>query len=234
MGEFIMDTKNIKAIIFDSGRTLNVPTTGHWFITPNFYNIIGNSRFNYSYKQLDDAMDKACNHINKILLVENEEHEFLMFKEFYEIVLNEINYPNVNNEIIELLARDNVYNDEKFLFFDDVESSLIKLKEKYLLGVVSDTWPSLERVFINKKLKQYFSTFIMSSIHGSCKAEKILFKIAIEELDIKPQEAIFVDDSESNLDAGKEFGMTPILIDRYDRENLQSKYPIIRSLNELL
>ncbi|MCB2341524.1 HAD-IA family hydrolase [Clostridium estertheticum] len=229
-----MNTKGIKAIIFDSGRTLNVPTTGHWFITPNFYNIIGNSQFNYSYKQLDDAMEKASVHINKILLVENEEQEFFMFKEFYKIVLDEINYPKVNNEIIELLARDNVYNDEKFLFFDDVESSLKKLKEKYLLGVVSDTWPSLERVFINKKLRQYFSTFIMSSIHGSCKAEKILFKIAIEELDIKPQEALFVDDSEQNLDAGKEFGMTPILIDRYDRKNLQSKYPIIRSLNELL
>ncbi|MBX4269595.1 HAD-IA family hydrolase [Clostridium estertheticum] len=229
-----MNTKGIKAIIFDSGRTLNVPTTGHWFITPNFYNIIGNSQFNYSYKQLDDAMGKASVHINKILLVENEEQEFFMFKEFYKIVLDEINYPKVNNEIIELLARDNVYNDEKFLFFDDVESSLKKLKEKYLLGVVSDTWPSLERVFINKKLRQYFSTFIMSSIHGSCKAEKILFKIAIEELDIKPQEALFVDDSEQNLDAGKEFGMTPILIDRYDRKNLQSKYPIIRSLNELL
>ncbi|MBU3176771.1 HAD-IA family hydrolase [Clostridium estertheticum] len=179
-------------------------------------------------------MEKASVHINKILLVENEEQEFFMFKEFYKIVLDEINYPKVNNEIIELLARDNVYNDEKFLFFDDVESSLKKLKEKYLLGVVSDTWPSLERVFINKKLRQYFSTFIMSSIHGSCKAEKILFKIAIEELDIKPQEALFVDDSEQNLDAGKEFGMTPILIDRYDRKNLQSKYPIIRSLNELL
>ncbi|MCB2354230.1 HAD-IA family hydrolase [Clostridium estertheticum] len=229
-----MNTKGVKAIIFDSGRTLNVPTTGHWFITPNFYNIIGNSQFNYSYKQLDDAMEKASVHINKILLVENEEQEFFMFKEFYKIVLDEINYPKVNNEIIELLARDNVYNDEKFLFFDDVESSLKKLKEKCLLGVVSDTWPSLERVFINKKLRQYFSTFIMSSIHGSCKAEKILFKIAIEELDIKPQEALFVDDSEQNLDAGKEFGMTPILIDRYDRKNLQSKYPIIRSLNELL
>ncbi|MCB2306633.1 HAD-IA family hydrolase [Clostridium estertheticum] len=228
-----MNTKGIKAIIFDSGRTLNVPTTGHWFITPDFYNIIGNSQFNYSYKQLDDAMGKASVHINKILLVENEEQEFFMFKEFYKIVLDEINYPKVNNEIIELLARDNVYNDEKFLFFDDVESSLKKLKEKYLLGAVSDTWPSLERVFINKKLRQYFSTFIMSSIHGSCKAEKILFKIAIEELDIKPQEALFVDDSEQNLDAGKEFGMTPILIDRYDRKNLQSKYPIIRSLNEL-
>ncbi|WP_029452916.1 HAD family hydrolase [Clostridium algidicarnis] len=228
-----MDMNGIKAILFDSGRTLNVPRTGHWFITPNFCQIIGNAQISYTDKQLNEAMEKVCEHINKTLLVESEEHEFFMFKEFYEIVLKEINYPHINNEIIELLAKDNVYNDEKFLFFDDVEYSLRSLKKKYLLGVVSDTWPSLERVFINKKLKQYFSTFIMSSIYGSYKAEKTLFKIAIEELGIKPQEAIFVDDSESNLDAAKEFGMAPILIDRYDIRDLKSKYPIIRSLNEL-
>ena len=179
-------------------------------------------------------MEKGCEHINKILLVESEEDEFSMFKEFYEIVLKEINYPNISSEVIELLAKDNVYNDEKFLFFEDVESSLIGLRKKYLLGVVSDTWPSLERVFINKKLKQYLSTFVMSSIYGSYKAEKILFKIATEELGIKPQEAIFIDDSESNLDAAKEFGMIPILIDRYDNRDFKSKYPTIRSLNELL
>ncbi|MBU3195238.1 HAD family hydrolase [Clostridium algidicarnis] len=228
-----MDMNGIKAILFDSGRTLNVPRTGHWFITPNFFQIIGNTQISYTDEKLNKAMEKACEHINKTLLVESEEHEFFMFKEFYEIVLKEINYPHINNEIIELLAKDNVYNDEKFLFFDDVECSLIRLKKKYLLGVVSDTWPSLERVFINKKLKQYFSTFIMSSIYGSYKAEKTLFKIAIEELGIKPQEAIFVDDSESNLDAAKEFAMAPILIDRYNIRDLKSKYPIIRSLNEL-
>ena len=229
-----MEMNGIKAILFDSGRTLNIPSTGHWFITPNFKYIVTNLKFIYTEKQLDNAMTKACEHINKILLVESEEHEFSMFKEFYEIVLREIKYPSINNDIIELLARDNVYNDEKFLFFDDVEPSLMKLKGKYLLGVVSDTWPSLERVFINKNLKQYFSTSIMSSVYGSYKAEKTLFKIAIEELNIKPQEAIFVDDSESNLVAAEEFGMIPILIDRYDTQDLNSKYPIIRSLDELL
>jgi len=234
MGGITMEMNGIKAILFDSGRTLNIPSTGQWFITPNFKYIVTNLKFIYTEKQLDNAMTKACEHINKILLVESEEHEFSMFKEFYEIVLREIKYPSINNDIIELLARDNVYNDEKFLFFDDVEPSLMKLKGKYLLGVVSDTWPSLERVFINKNLKQYFSTFIMSSVYGSYKAEKTLFKIAIEELNIKPQEAIFVDDSESNLVAAEEFGMIPILIDRYDTQDLNSKYPIIRSLDELL
>ncbi|MFL0248184.1 HAD family hydrolase [Candidatus Clostridium stratigraminis] len=224
----------IKAILFDSGRTLNIPCTGHWFITPNFLNIISKQKFIYTEEQLEDAMSKAYEHINKIPFVKTEEDEFSMFKEFYEIVLKEIQYPNINDEIIELLAYDNVYNDDKFLFFDDVEPSLKKLKEKYLLGVVSDTWPSLERVFINKDLKQYFSTFIMSSIFGSNKAEKLLFKLAIEELNIKPEEAIFVDDSESNLIAAKEFGMVAILIDRYETLGLKSEFPIIRSLNELI
>ena len=229
-----MDMNRVKAILFDSGRTLNVPKTGHWFITPNYMSIIENSQCSYTNEQINKAMEKAYEYINKILLVESEEDEFSMFKEFYKIVLKEISYPNINDEVIELLAKDNVYNDEKFLFFDDVEPSLIRLKEKYLLGVVSDTWPSLERVFINKNLRQYFSTFIMSSVYGSYKAEKILFKIAIEELGVKPQEAIFVDDSESNLVAAEEFGMIPILIDRYDSQDLKSRYPIIKSLDELL
>lgn len=225
---------NVKAILFDSGRTLNVPRTGHWFITPNFIKIIERSDFTCTEENVEKAINKACEHISKILLVKTEEEEFLMFKDFYKIVLKEINYPNINDEIIESLAKDNVFNDDKFLFFKDIEESLKTLKNKYLLGVVSDTWPSLERVFINKGLRKYFSTFIMSSIYGSNKAQKILFKIAIEELGIKAQEAIFVDDSESNLDAAKEFGMIPILIDVYNSDDLNSKYPIIHSISELI
>lgn len=228
-----MNMNNIKAILFDSGRTLNVPRTGHWFITPNFFNIINDTSFQYTEDQLSEAMNKACDHINKMLLVKTEEDEFAMFKEFYEIVLKEIKYASINEEIINSLASDNVYNDDKFYFFDDVEPGLQRLKDKYILGVVSDTWPSLERVFINKSLRKYFSTFVMSSIYGSYKAEKVLFKIAIEEIGVKPEEVIFIDDSESNLIAAEDFGMIPILIDRYDRNDIESKYPIIKSLNDL-
>ncbi|HEY5588822.1 MAG TPA: HAD-IA family hydrolase [Candidatus Paceibacterota bacterium] len=226
--------KNVKAILFDSGRTLNVPRTGHWFITPRFYEIIDKGILTNNPVVLNNAMDKASDYINKILTVSTEEEEFLMFKEFYKIVLNELEYPFIDDNILNALAEDNVYNDDKFLFFDDVEPLLKELEKKYMLGVVSDTWPSLERVFINKGLKKYFSTFIMSSIYGTCKAEKTLFKIALDELNLEPNETLFVDDSESNLDAAKEFGLTPILIDRYDRKDIKSKYPIIRSLEELL
>ena len=229
----MIDTKNIKAILFDSGRTLNIPRTGHWFITPKFYEIIDASKLEYKQGLLDSAMEKACNYINKIRFVKKEEEELQMFKEFYRIVLQETKYPNIDEITLNALAEDNVFNDDKFLFFDDVEVSIKKLSKDYILGVVSDTWPSLERVFINKGLKKYFSTFIMSSIFGSYKSEKVLFKIALEELNIQPYEAIFIDDSETNLIAAEEFGMVPILIDRYEIEDLKSKYPIIKSLEDL-
>lgn len=226
-------TKNIKAILFDSGRTLNIPRTGHWFITPNFYRIIDTSKVESKQDSFDSAMEKACNYINKIKFVKTEEEEFQMFKEFYRIVLEEAKYANIDEFTLNALAEDNVFNDDKFLFFDDVEISIKKLSEEYILGVVSDTWPSLERVFINKGLKEYFSTFIMSSIYGSNKSEKILFEKALEELKIEPYEAIFIDDNETNLIAADEFGMVPILIDRYERKDLKSKYPIIKSLEDL-
>ena len=229
----MLETKNIKAILFDSGRTLNVPKTGNWFITPKFYEIIKNPKFEVNEEILYNAMEKACEYANKILIVKTEEEEFLMFKEFYSILLKESKYPDISSDILDKLAKDNVYNDDKFEFFDDVESSLKTLKGKFVLGVVSDTWPSLERVFINKGLRKYFSTFIMSSIYGSYKAEKLLFKVALEELNLQPNEAIFIDDSESNLIAAEEFGMLPILIDRCGIKELKSKYTIIRSLEEL-
>ncbi|MBW9154497.1 HAD family hydrolase [Clostridium estertheticum] len=229
----MMDKTLIKAILFDSGRTLNVPRTGQWHITPNFYEIIDKDKITSNPMVLRNAMGKASDYINKILKVSTQEEEFLMFKEFYRIALNEIQYPVIDDNVLTALAKDNVYNDEKFLFFDDVEPSLKVLVKKYKVGVVSDTWPSLERVFVNRGLRKYFSTFIMSSIYGSSKAEKILLKIAIDELNVKANETLFIDDSESNLKAVEEFGMIPILIDRYDRKELQSKYPIIRSLEEL-
>lgn len=131
------------------------------------------------------------------------------------------------------MAKDNIYNDDKFLFFHDVEPSLNLLNEKYKLGVVSDTWPSLKRVFINKGLMKYFSVFIISSIYGSYKTEKLLFKIALEKINLKPSEVIFVDDSEVNLIAAEEFGLMTVLIDRYEKNGLKSRFPVIRSLGEL-
>lgn len=227
------DFKNIKAILFDSGHTLNKPKTGHWFFTPNFFNIINKKSFNPSKLRLAYAMHKANKYMNDNMLIKTEIEEFLAFKEFYSILLKKCNYKSFDDNVITALANDNVYNDDKFEFFSDVAPSLKKLKVKYELGIVSDTWPSLDRVFVNAGLKDYFSTFVMSSVYGKYKSEGTLFRIALEELNIKPHEAIFIDDSESNLKVAESLGLLPIKINRYNSEK-SKKYYEISSLEDLI
>lgn len=82
-----MNINCARGILFDSRRTLNVPRTGHWFITPNFKSIIENAQFVYTCEQLSKATEKTYEFINDIKLIESEEHKFLMFKDFYEIDL---------------------------------------------------------------------------------------------------------------------------------------------------
>jgi putative hydrolase of the HAD superfamily len=218
------DFKKIKAILFDSGYTLNYPRTGNWFITPKFYEYV--SRNSIDATLLMKAIRSSNIFLNNNHNIKTENEELQQFKEFYSIVLNECHYPRSTDAVIEGLAQDCVYNDNKYIFFDDVEQSLIHLKNKFELGVVSDTWPSLERVFKNKGLRDYFSTFVMSSVFGITKASEKLFKIALEELNHSPEEAIFVDDSHKNLIVASKLGMVPFQILRYSskKANLYKLY----------
>mgnify|MGYP003558523255 CR=1 FL=1 len=50
--------KDIKAILFDSGRVLNGPVTGHWFITPNFWEHVDKATFDAFSSQNYSVTDK--------------------------------------------------------------------------------------------------------------------------------------------------------------------------------
>ena len=72
----MMDKILIKAILFDSGRTLNVLSTGPWHITPNFYEMIDRDKITSNPMVLRNAMNKASDYINKILIISTQEEEF--------------------------------------------------------------------------------------------------------------------------------------------------------------
>lgn len=228
-----MDYSKIKAILFDSGHTLNHPRTGNWFLPPRFQELVDSTLIRPDSDIFREAMRPAFDYLMNHHLIRTESEEYEQFRKFYTLLLEECPYPPVTDELINALAWDNVYNDEKFVFFDDVHEVVKKLAPHYQLGIVSDTWPSLERVFVNQGLRPYFSTFVMSSVYGVCKTEPTLFQIALEELAIEPQEALFIDDYENNLQVASVLGIQPLLIDRKSIMT-STGYPRITSLFELL
>jgi putative hydrolase of the HAD superfamily len=209
----MIETKNIKAILFDSGRVLTYPRTGHWFMPPNFFKYVDKNKFSaLDVKLVDEAFHKAAKYLDSFSFILTEEEELEKFVEFYSILSNELAGLGLSREQVIEIAKDTVLNDEKFVFYEDVFEYIPELAKHYKLGVISDTWPSLDRVFKNTGVRQYFSTFIMSSILGVLKPHELMYTTALKELGVKPEEALFIDDNIVNVEAARKLGMQGLVI----------------------
>ena len=220
---------NIRNIIFDNGGVLVEPRTGHWYMTTNFWKIIALDK-----ETNEDIIKEAMKKYQYMLTQEpkTELEEYNMFSNFYYKVLEEINYNNLNKEIANQLASDCVYNDNKCIFYDDVDEELKNLSKKYNLYMISDAWASSYRVLDNRNISKYFKNIMISSIESKTKLEG-LFEIFLEKnKSVIPQESIFIDDRSDILDKAKECGFNVLLMDRA-RKCIDSKYNKIYELNDI-
>ena len=126
-----------KYLILDFGLVLGKPKTGNWFITPNFYEIIGKNKIDL--KRLNVLFNKYNENISKKIITKEEEYK--AFKEFYLNILNELKIVKNEEETAEKLAEDFVYNEDKYIMYDDVYEFLEKQSQKYILILLSDNWP---------------------------------------------------------------------------------------------
>ena len=167
-----MDNTSIKAVIFDSGRVLNQPVTGHWFITPNFYSFVEKEKLNLIHaNRKRNAFKKEGKYIAAQNRIDTEREEYIHFLEYYKLFFYELPELNMDDKQIELVTKDLVFNYEKYKFFGDVYYVIPRLSESYKLAVVSDAWPSLESVFNKAGLRDYFKSFIISSKLGVTKPD---------------------------------------------------------------
>lgn len=231
--------KVLKAILIDSGRVLNYPVTGHWFITPDFFNYIDYKTYKrISKSKKAKAFSKAGEYISKQKLVVSEEEEYKYFVTYYKIFFDELPGLNAEEKTINLIAKDMVYNYSKYKFYDDVPEIILLLSKKYKLAVVSDAWPSLENVFVKAGMRDYFKSFIISSQKGVTKPDELMYKSALDELGVLPSEALFIDDSVRNCEGAKKSGIDTIVINRDPRIYFYNRlfnrnYKIIRSFYDI-
>lgn len=219
----------IKNIIFDIGGVLADPKSGHWFITPNFWNII--DEYSINEEELKNSLKKyQYLHTQE---PKTEKEEYNMFTDYYYQVLEDINYEGNNKELAKRIADDCVYNDEKFIFYEDVKESLKDLAKKYNLFIISDGWPSSIRVLNNVGINDLFKDILISSLFSTSKAEN-LFNVFLERnKDIKPEESIYIDDRRHILNKAHEFNFNLLLMDRKN-EKPETEYQIINNINDIL
>lgn len=236
-----MFNKNIKAFLFDSGKVLNRPASGHWFIPPQFFEYIDEDVFrNLDGSIIAAAFAMANSYIMKQKQIMSKGEEYLYFVNFYSIFAENVQELEITQNEIELLAKDLVYNDEKYIFYNDAISVIPKLRKKYKLGIVSDAWPSLLDVYKKANMDIYFDSFVISSMIGVTKPNEKMYLTALEKLGILPSEAIFIDDNLDNCKGAMELGIRSILLCRdkkkyhlHENIKIDDNLDVINTLAEL-
>ena len=216
-----------KYIILDFGKVLAGPTTGEWFITPKFKELVDMSLIDKD--TLKKAFDKYDDIISRRMNTEEEEYD--NFYELYSSVLQEV-YPKYTDDIAHSIAYNFTYKEDKYTFYPNIKEELDNLKKKYKLLLLTDNWPCIERILKDNKLYKYFDKIYISSQYGSIKAEGIFFDYLINDYDIKKGDALFIDDSIENLDVGIEKGLDVLRMDREDNIKCD-KYKKIIDLNSI-
>lgn len=225
----------INSILFDSGRVLNMSSTGHWFMTPKFFEYVNKEKFlSIEKEKINNAFSNAQKYLFNEKLIKDRKEELKHFINFYKLFSE--NLPELEIKNIEELAKDIVYNTSKYVFYDDVKEVISRLKNKYKMAVVSDAWPSLENVFIDADMKKYFETIVISTQIGTLKPDPKMYETAIEKLNVNNSEAIFIDDNINNCLGAERLGIKSILMSRENYDEDKEKYKemlVVKDLYEL-
>ena len=191
----------IKYVILDFGGVVAGPVIkGNWDITPKFLELIDISKIDKD--KFKEVRKKYSDILSEKITTLEEEAD--MFYRFYSGILKDLeidNYDVISKEI----AFDRTYNLDKYKLFDNIHEELEALSKKYKLILLTDNWPCLFPYLEKHQLNGYFDKIYCSSFYGVEKKDKLFFDYPISDYSIKPGEAMFVDDNESNLVAAKDF-----------------------------
>lgn len=101
---------------------------------------------------------------------------------------------------------------EKIKINDELLSYIDRLKKNYKIGLLTNynhLW--MNELFSIYKLEKYFDSKVISSLHNVIKPEKEIYQLSLDLLKIKPDEALFFDDRQRNIDGGESVGIKSFL-----------------------
>lgn len=142
-----------------------------------------------------------------------------------------------NREFIEIIARELKIPEEivwkeifkRIVINQDLLILISKLKKNYKICLLTNYTHEWMSELINiYKLDKYFDIKVISSLEKLAKPDKKIYQIALDRLESKFAEAIFIDDRQYNVDGGENAGIKSLLFTtneklKKDFENLGIK-----------
>jgi epoxide hydrolase-like predicted phosphatase len=111
--------------------------------------------------------------------------------------------------------------DEKLLTF------IRQLKTSYKIGMITNAWPDTRHSLEEKwKIADAFDHIVISAEVGLIKPNPEIYTLSLQGLNVKPNEAIFIDDFKANIEGARAVGIHAI--------HFQDSAKVILELKEIL
>lgn len=224
----------IKGIFFDIGYVLCQMNTGDWRATNKFYKYVPEDYMRQlPAETIRLAYEKSEDVLNSYPYVRTLEEEYQMHKEAYEQMIRVLPDVDVSESQICEIARDRTYNMDNYLIYEDVKEVLSALREKYKIGIISDTWPSADDVLKRAGVFSDIDSFTYSCYLGVTKPDGKMYEHALKGIALAGKETVFIDDSVRNLEGAEAYGIYPVL-KRMNGEKGTSGFEEVESLREFM
>lgn len=218
----------LKAVLFDLGLTLTHTTS-----FPEIYRrILAKFNVHVSINEIIKAQNVTASEFD--ISTYNKDQRKGFWVNYNSSLLKKLdireNVVFLANKIDELW-----WNFSDVQLYPDVESTLSELKSKNLkIGLVSNGFKQdISYVLDKLKLEKWFDSVVCIDSCNCAKPDKEIFLFALDQLELKSCECIFVGDSISHDYKGAQrVGIKPYLIDREGKYS--NKYDRINKLTDLL
>ena len=230
MIDLLMDKK---VIFFDVGYTLDAPASGDWMFTNQFLELAGEKLEKKSKDEVSKAFDAGLRYLTDNHLITTVDAEIRQFHEFYSVISDQLDL-GLSDENLNQIARDRACNMKNYIPYPGIVDVLGTLSKTHKLGIISDTWPSIEQQLEYIGAAPYLSFTTFSCFLGTFKPDRRMYLDALSKCGMPARETVFIDDSVRNLDGAAAMGITPILIAANPASDMETSYLKIKDLRELI
>jgi epoxide hydrolase-like predicted phosphatase len=126
-------------------------------------------------------------------------------EEHWEAVMNRLHLPHSDADTVR----------DEFFAGDVIDRELLdhlrSLRDRYKIGLISNAWTGLRPWIVRQRFDDVFDVMIISAEVRVIKPGPSIYKAALEQLDVAPAEAVFIDDVIENVDGARRVGMNGIL-----------------------
>jgi len=103
---------------------------------------------------------------------------------------------------------------DEFFAGDVVDRVLVdfirSLRPHCKTGLISNAWGDLREWLVSEKIDDAFDRIVISAEVGKVKPKAEIYLLALEQLEVSPSEAVFVDDFIENVEGARAVGMSAI------------------------